>query len=97
MTRYSPWTEIRNVKIHQLHESFALECLRNGGDHSFYVNLKEIAREILGHPSKRTMLDYFEDMEDSRWISMEGNIVRLLKIPIGLEARFKELEEKRKK
>jgi hypothetical protein len=66
-------------------------------DHSYYANLKEIARDILGHPSKKTMLDYFEDMEDSRWISIEGNIVKLLKVPKTLEAQFAKLGEEKKK
>ncbi len=41
------------------------------------------------------MLDYFEDMEDSRWITREGNIVRLLKIPESLEEQFRKLKEEK--
>jgi len=93
--KYSPWSETRKVKIFRLWEAIAQECLRNGGDHTYFSNLKEIARFVLEHPSSRTMLDYFEDMEDSRWITREGNIVRLLKIPESLEEQFRKLKEEK--
>lgn len=88
--KYSPWTELRRTKIHRLHEAIAAECLTVGRDYISTPNLKELARHILDHPSKTTMYDYFEDMEDSRWISIEETTVRLLKIPESLKEQFKQ-------
>lgn len=86
--RYSPWTEIRRSKILRLHEALGLECLRTNRDHISLPDFKEIARTLLDHPSKSTMYDYFEDMEDSRWITIDQQTVRLLKIPEALREQF---------
>ena len=93
--KYSPWSEIRRVKIYRLWDAIAQECFNNGGDHTYYWAVKQIARHILDHPSRNTMLDYFEDMEDSKWISMEGNIVRLLEIPDAMKEKFATREKEK--
>jgi len=39
------------------------------------------------------MYDYLEDLEDSRWIEIDGVTVRLLKIPESLVETFKKKQE----
>jgi len=57
------------------------------------MKLKEIARHVLDHPSRSSMYDYLEDLEDSRWIEIDGVTVRLLKIPESLVETFKKKQE----